>query len=128
MVDTRALRARDANTSWRFESSPRHKSTSGCGSVGRALLLGSRGREFESRHPDMALDRFITSARKNIVKVALKVNEDSMLASRIAKVQAENENLAEASYLNVTAEFENKILVEPTIKLLSILRKLQGRP
>jgi len=76
----------------------------------------------------MALDRFITSARKNIVKVALKVNEDSMLASRIAKVQAENENLAEASYLNVTAEFENKILVEPTIKLLSILRKLQGRP
>jgi hypothetical protein len=76
----------------------------------------------------MALDRFITSARKNIAKVALKVNEDSMLASRIAKVQAENENLAEASYLNVTAEFENKILVEPTIKLLSILRKLQGRP
>ena len=56
MVDTRALRARDANTSWRFESSPRHSyfDISGCGSVGRALLLGSRGREFESRHPDIS--------------------------------------------------------------------------
>jgi hypothetical protein len=76
----------------------------------------------------MGLDRYITSVRKNIAKATLAINKDSSIALKIAQIQAVNGNLADAEYLNASAYIEDKAIVTPAIKLLSVLRKLQGRP
>ena len=75
----------------------------------------------------MEFDSLITSARKKIILATHAVNEDSILASKVAQIQIGHGNLIDAAYLVTTAGIEERIMVPLALKLVTKIRRIQDR-